>query len=621
MTGLGRRFAFARCALFLIIILATGCSHVVRKINEQWPPKTSCDAQLSSVNAATADLSSFTAPAAAYVGVAGEDISGPLVNVIEPLVPGVHDLKILTGQQEIVASFGFSGQFVEEKVFAAGDAILHASMRVEGTHLVIEPTFEQIKLSRVRYRKSDFPDEDLLIPLLNAALKAFIANINSAIPLQKIQLSTRFVHDFDPNVLLRGQQNVESVYGKPVRIDIAIGRSSILIDPDGIHVLAELVNRPPDSTFMTPTASVATSATCDLPTFPQKFDAFKSAFVAKAGADLGSAEDLAWTKTAAAVRKSFIAESLNFYGQSTCVDGVGNCTEFGLTYAVPRTDVDFKETLKTDPEPDLKCGQNYPPFQPDACNAGPCDATRGCPGSCEWWDGGCHAWKPVCEALKASEKLACETAEAGKKAACEANNQLRRVTYEAEKSARIAGCQLNQKWLHEWAETDVGDVAGRLTLDGTKARLGLHGFSVANDLSSIRISSTAEARSDVTANIEFLPKNIGHVLCQARWNARVNAVATGSKLTRDLDASLTPVSGQDGALVLEARPNAQEFQLKLTPPPVVALLTQNPHVVVACAPAVFLGLAGELIGSVQRALKIGNPTSILTEPLTTKSRI
>lgn len=610
MTKLITRTATIWLALIMLSLSTLSCSHIVQEINAKWPPKTSCDAQLASVRAATADLANFTAPASVYVGINGRDLDEQMRRVLTTIVPEIRDLRITTDQQEIVAAFSFDGKFLDGKVGAAGQAIIHGAMHVENTHLVIDPTFEQIKLTHVSYKKHDFPDESVLINLLNTALTTFINNINGALPLQKVQLSTQFIQDFDPKLLLKDQPNVETVYGKPIRLDIVLGHSSVFVDTDGVHVLAELINRLPGSTFITPTPSATTMSTCDPATFAAEYAHFRDQFVAKS-ATLGTPADLGWQQTGVAVSKSFLASAVNDYGTATCTSGNGNCTEFGLTYVVPKTYAHFKETITTDPAPDLKCGQNYPQFQPAPCNTSPC-GFRDCPGSCGFLDAGCYAWKPVCETLKASEHLACETAEAARKAACEAGNVVQKGIYEAAKSANIAACNLNQGWLNDFANQNIGDIQGTLALDNSRVDFSLGRLALTPDFGTISIDSSLAARSDVLADIFFIPKDLGNILCQAAWNARVTTTVSGVKVTPTLNASITPTTDVDGGLVLTAHPDKQEFDLKLAQPPVLALLSQNPQVIVACVPAVVLGLSAQLVASVERVFG-KHPTDFLTD--------
>lgn len=614
-----RQFVALACATMMALLLAD-CSAVARKVNETWPPKTSCDKQLAAIKGAETDLAALGSPNA-YIGINSSDLNEQVSAALARELSQVKSAHFSTRDQEARLDLYLDGEFdvAGKRVLLVGRFEVFATLHTELNHLILDPYFGQIKLRRVRYERADFPDQSLLVQAINAALKLFLNNINGALREQKILLAFRIIETLDPAALLRSADNVENVFGKPLKIDVQLARSAVLVDPSGIHGLAVLENAPMsavNSVRSTPTPLEATEA-CDPAEFKRRYEAFRQSF-GGAAFSLGTANELRWRSTSFSASKKLLADILNGVGQADCdMLGNGNCSLFGITYSVGKQYAHISPPLelKTESAPDLKCSQpQLPPFQWQNCAGLCCNCPgRGCPGSCDWWDAGCHAWKPTCEAIKAVEIGACLAGQNASKAACDLRNNLEKAAWDAANFAKQQACRANQEWLNAWQNTPIGDLAGTVALDRLSASLTLHKFKVSDQLETLTVNADIGGSGDVLADLQFLPKDIGHVLCQAAWNARVQTHTSAAVTSSTLSATLKPNRMEDGSLLMEADLGGFDYEIGFPEPPLASLLMQNPHVVIACTPAVILGLSGELISRVLEAFKVANRLGILDQ--------
>jgi hypothetical protein len=675
--------------LILVSSVSTGCRHLEKQINAKWPPRTDFEKPYAATQVTQEALKNFTDPPDLYVGVRGTDIDDHLPALLMAKVPEIKALKITTRPQELVFDADFDGAFESGKAQMKGRAIVHVAASLAGSRITLSPTFTRIVLSRVKYKKTDIPTD--VVAILNAALERFRTNINGAIKDEVIDVTSSFVGEFDPKALAENQPNIRNVYGSPLKVNSGIADSALLIDLDGLHVLADVVNLPKAAFEEASAALIAMSKAdpdekeglsakanrearlsstqravldncetyrrfagapaaadlikaCDVletkllaaqavtaasaPVGPiteeelqRLHTEVKSAFIAKSAA-LGTQGELRWTSTAAAVSKSFLSEGVN---------ALSTDTQFGLVYDVPKNYLHFKEELQTGPAPSLKCDDNTTNCDNECarnCDPGWTCAERGCPSDCGVFDVGCHAWKPVCEVLKATEKAGCQADQVRYRAQCEAGRGVCLIGCEARKVAEIAGCKLNQAWLDAWANKNVGDFQGTVAMEGTAVDFriaspatGQPAFEISAQLDSITIHSSVAARGDVLADMEFLPKDLGHILCIARWNARLTGSVSSAINPLEIRATVAP-DQESQAVDPSNTAKSLRLVLKMAPvdvpikvcgpvpglpgscvPPIPALLAQNPHVGVVCAPAVVLGLTGELFGDIAAALK------------------
>ena len=264
--------------------------------------------------------------------------------------------------------------------------------------------------------------------------------------------------------------------------------------------------------------------------------------------------------------------------------------------SVPAQDQPYDQTIRTDPAPNLNCGnqrQCKSDFQYDGFNP------PGCPASCthmecflgmctEIPDLGLCARKTACEADKAGQKLDYER----RKAQAQAQFALEKADCERLKATERLGCEINQQWLNTTQSMDLGNIKGSAHIGAVDGAVSVKSVKVSGNLDAIEVVFDATAQSQVETAFTFTPLNVGHIACVAQWNGKVSA----NVILNQTDYVLR-------AHVRTAQPNGDgpsygtdegEVTLRSTPPLGLALLAQNPQMVLACPipAAIAAALAG-----------------------------
>lgn len=261
------------------------------------------------------------------------------------------------------------------------------------------------------------------------------------------------------------------------------------------------------------------------------------------------------------------------------------------TFAIDRRQEFFNETIKSPPPADLKCDQNqrgcpsnfdYPAYNPRGCDSN-C-GTRNCATifgkeiCVNGIDLSCQARKIDCERLKESERLQYEAA----KATAQAKWSLAKLDCERLKETERIGCNINQEWLRAVGNQELGRVEGNAVVSDVRANIAYHGLQLSPSLDSFQVGIMAGGGAGVEASFVFTPLNAGHIACVAQWGGTVRANVALPPAEINLRAELDKQASKD-AIVFKMQ--GLDVNLKMSPAPGVALLSQNPHMALVC-PAV-----------------------------------
>ena len=155
------------------------------------------------------------------------------------------------GNQEVVVRSGFTDvTFAPEQIRADGEIEAHCSIAVENGALTLHPSVAKIKVKSLSRKDTTVPDQ--VVSLLSAALQPFINNVNGAIAAQRLPIDLHVIERFElPKTIHelfdkekgRGGPiaDVRDVQGSTIDVNVGMGRSSVFIDVDGIHVIADAV--------------------------------------------------------------------------------------------------------------------------------------------------------------------------------------------------------------------------------------------------------------------------------------------------------------------------------------------------------------------------------------------
>lgn len=551
-----------------------------------------------------------------------------------------RSVSVMLGEQEVIVHVPFANvQLDADRTRIGGEVEAHCSAAVDKNALVLRPSVSRIVIRTLRVRGTKVPDviaslaTAVLQPFLNN-INGAIAAVHIPIDLHQIErvdLAALINQSVVPPI-----REVRDVSGSTLTIDAGLGHAAVLIEPQALRVLAEAVALTPErvaaivnpqvaspqgvTTFATrgttssadlavlsecgPTAEylppqnraaldarckaaapmatmLVTAAAAPTPggDVSAAFTVFRDAFKQRA-ATVDRVENLFWDRTAVAITRQPLVDALN--ETLLTAHAAGSFVMDSQSADIPESD----RTLRLDKAPDLKCDDvggscpsvfDYPPYQP-----------RGCPSDCVIWkdiyvfgqkvgsvptiDLACQAWKPACEALKESERIGYEAAKTAALAAWSAS----KLACEAVKAGKQAGCRLNQGWLNDWSEADVGEIRGNFTAHDPFLRLSITNPNTGIDFASFGISADVSGGTDVQGSFTFVPHGAGHLLCVAQWSGDIHARANIPPQTKTLTLTRTAIAARSDGLHLTYAMPEIPVHVQFDPPPVKALIEQNP---------------------------------------------
>jgi hypothetical protein len=650
---------------------------LVRLASEHFPPITPVDNQLAAVKGAAREIEDLGS-ALLYVALSQRDLQAHLPEDIRSKTADATGVTVKLGQQEVIVSAGFDLRLSQDDIRVRGEAEAHCAASVEESVLVLRPSASKVQIQRIDYRGDKAPE--LVIEAINLALDTFLSNLNGAIQSQRVPLELRSVQVVDTAQLLNGLEVVSGAQVSRISVDVALGKSAVLIDPEGIHVLADAVvlsqeqlRELGDLNAAVPSGAAAASAPslmaeavsppslCGaLPDFPDTrvqqlrklceerralretaasasavepveegldvlYPRFREAFIRKVEM-IDRRENLFWDRTAIAISRRSLAADLN-----TVLSPIRGSASLHF----PRYEGDLKETMLTPDPPDLKCSENagacesefrFRPYNPRGCDSD-C-TTLNCFGP-EWArvcvpgvDLACQGRKIDCERLKEQERLAYEA----EKAAALVAWKIQKDACELLKAAKIAGCRINQDWLNLVGNKDVGEIQAHWRADDGELHLTFDGLRFGDDLDSFAVHALLGGGANLGADFTFVPHNAGNLACIAQWSGRVHATARLPLSDVSFLGKLKSAANEANKLVLTFALPGQNFELKVEPPPALALVSQNPQIAAYCPvpAAIVAAIVGQALSSdpvaIFAAVKLGEAALKDTVPFELKGQ-
>jgi hypothetical protein len=254
---------------------------------------------------------------------------------------------------------------------------------------------------------------------------------------------------------------------------------------------------------------------------------------------------------------------------------------------------------------DWACGQGI-------CSSVPCPTWRNPGRFCQKCTGDpiCEGNKVTCSAGREINYQACRSACDIKantdKAACDVRANADKAACDTQAVALKAACDLGN------AIQDVANKVGGIGKIGGDARaigvVGIDAASLALSESSpgVVLSPIVAGRLTTSGSIDFMPYDIGHLLvCPAKGKASFSVGADLPRQQPALRAALNSAEPTNNLLRLTATIDDFNLRAKLSPPPIEAILSQNPQLLVDCNPVLIgvttgltiLGKAQGLSGS------------------------
>ncbi len=607
---------------------------VKSEINSKWPrAQDLAGSQLRAVTNALENLDKERLTSAdMYLGVSRAALQEVVPGLVKARVPQVKDVSITLGRQEVIANIEFELTHTKPPLTLKGTTVVHNIVTIKNGMWTLTPIASEVKLRSVKF--SGLPELSFIVGIANDILTKFIGNVSAQIVQESSDnLSFNPIRTLSPKEVL-GDENFTDLTGNMINLRAGIGAVAVFVDEDGFHALAnvvplsparfkevvdELRQKPPDASTVLSSKQTAVLSQCGVPvtTHNQKeqedYEEFKkfcgemelarkqappqmSAAPATSprsfanvyqevarqfrsrAEEVDTIDNLLWSKTGVFVAKSLVAKTLNELASDPHYGGVYRPVDFPFA---------FRQELRTDKASNLNCDKIPCNCSADTEPHWNCEG-RGCPSDCAWYDVGCHAWKPVCEGLKAADKGACELDKGRYRVQKNAENVGAQVLWQA----NVAACNVNQQWLNTWSETQIGlaEVSGQVK----RLAVGFEvkSFTVDPSLASFSVNSTFKATADVNSSVKFTPRDFGNLACLSQWSGDLIGEVKMEPLDFVVTSKLAQVSNESDHVGLTFASEQVSTRIKLSPPPFQAVLDHNPKLYVLCTGGVVAKLVG-----------------------------
>jgi len=522
--------------------------------------------------------------------------------------------KVELRDQEIVVWTAFEIARPEARVSLFGEAEVHCAAAIERGALVLRPSASTVHLTSARL--GDGPlNLDLLKALLVPLMKGFLGDVSHVLETRRVPLRLAGLQSVDLVGLLEGTGSLIDVHAKPVDLNVGLGATTLLVDADGIHVLADAVVLTPERfartvdellenlergetprltsaqlaalgecgqplplpesralTFAAVCAAHSSLAQVESPTpaetpeeaeavLRSELDAFRKKFLDKVD-EIEPVARLPKDRTLVAISRKQLAAGLNEILQGLVVQA---------TVRPPGTHAPIPpQTIRTPPKTDLHCDQV----------GGACPSRfefrdyvpRGCPSNCGLFDLGCHRDKLECEVVKESEKRAYDA----ERLKALAEFGLEKAACEAVKAGKQIGCSVNQEWLESVAGLDVGELRGDVQVQDVEVPLTLDEVTLGTDLETLGVRLSVTGGGEVSGGLTVVPRNLGKIACTAPLDATLTARVHLPQQQRTLQLRRTGAGTETGdELRLTYQLSETSLDLQIDPPPIKAFLQQN----------------------------------------------
>lgn len=524
--------------------------------------------QLAAVRASEAQLAKLDGRPLLYASVSAADLQAHLPASLEARfqerdVEGRAQVaRIELRDQQIVVWTAFEIIRPAANLTLWGEAEIQVAAAVERGALILRPSAETVHFTKTRLGRDE--GRDVPFTLAGILVQAFLNNVKQALAIQRIPLRVGGLQVLDLADLLNRMGGVIQANAQPAGLNVGLGTAALLVDADGVHVLADAVVLTPERFAETveqlrqhverdekspfTSAQLAVLGECGqlLPLPEQLSQTFASVCAALAGAVL--TEDPLPTETPeeaeAALRQELPSFQQRFRDKAESVEpglpskrtlvalsrsqaavGLNEILPGVVVQATLRPDgfrgeiPDDQRRIRTPKAPDLRCDQ----------------AGEECSGF-----------------------------------------GLARLFCEGRRIAQQAGCRANQGWLELVDDQEVGELQGHFEVRNANLPLMLDQVRLGNDFESIDLRLTAEGRGEVFGQLSARPLNLGHLVCLAPWETSATAQVNLPRQQRSMQlrhtgSGLTP----DEELRVTYELAETPLQLQIQPAPVQAFLEQN----------------------------------------------
>jgi hypothetical protein len=462
-----------------------------------------------------------------------------------------------------------------------------ASPVSESGAIYLLPSLDEAQILKVETSRFD---PTPLVNAANAILSGLATGISTALPKIPIDIQPALIAPVELTEIAQKTEGLELAPAKLTFAPVKLADAAILVTHDGLQIFADLDYQSPD---LAPRAG----ATPPEP-FSGKIEDLIAAFEKRRSERMGgTASDaisasLSWTR---------LAEIIN-----------AGWRDNGEVRALYHFDTGSQEMEPTEinlvEKPTTSCSQQSCSFHScaddctrDACDWGctqlpevpyPCPTVSN-PGKI------CHSGggdEPICAASKAKCRLEREPKYEACRLECDADANLTKATCDTEAAAMKAACDVGNEFQRFMADVGgIGKIGGDARAQGVVG-LDLRSLTFASDHIGASIQPIIQGSVIASGAIDFTPYDIGHFLVcpvkgKAPFSTQVDIPPQQPGIETTVAAAPADPEHPDD-LMLTAHIKKFTLKAKISPPPIEAVLAQNPQLFVECNPT----LTGTLTG-------------------------
>lgn len=475
------------------------------------------------------------------------------------------------------------------------------------------PTLDEFEIVKVETNQLD-PGE--LVSGVNAILSGLVGGVTQILPAIPIDLHPVQIAAVDLKAAAKKTPGLDLEPAAIPATQANLAGAAILIASDGIQILAD-VDVASSNLGVRPAGADPAPFSGRIEDLKRAFDDLRTSRLRTVPTD----------KTSVVVSWARLAQIVNAKWKD--LGGIR------ATYSFDTGNQSMNPTeIRLFQKPTYSCSQRSCSFESCAFNSCANSCQRD---GCDWGcsrvlgisDPICEANKAICQAGREPKyqacRATCDVAANASKTACDARANAQKAVCDGIAAADKAACDIGNAIQAALSQVGgIGRIAGDARAKGVAAG-DSEALSMTVDHPGLSFAPKIAASVTVSGSIDFTPYDVGHFLvCPVKGKAFFSMNVGLPSQQPGVAASLValpdnPTDPQ--TLNLTGHIAAFKLRAKIQPPPIEALLTQNPQLLVECNPVLggtfaTLAVVGKAVGltgsDILKALAGKNVSAVLT---------
>ncbi|MGQ3678418.1 hypothetical protein [Tenacibaculum discolor] len=563
--------------LILCLFLSfTSCKTLIKIINRYYPPLSTTDQQIISIEQNLALIDSINPNVGVHINKHVLDEYLPIE--IKKLAENASDKtieirkfepKLYFEKQAIQIKADFVFYLSEYEVSIQGKLLGFSSLSTNRDSLYVRNAFKTLSIKKIEFKNKPTLKEIVLAKLIKPIFDDFITNINGEM-LKKpsvIYLGWKEALKFDPKNIFKGQTT--QVTSSNQIINRYLKHSLILVDEEGISIILEISDKKEPYNVDKVTNSTNTIGVNKL------FKKYKNEF------------KIIWNSSFEELnRNTEISLSINKSVLSSIFNEAFS-KNFQVSSKLKNKKAKFSSKVEVE-KSKINCQKVREPFKYKRYKRDKCD-----------WScmktvtvGIC----PLCKKVKVEDpvcvttRTACNAREEAKVAADNLKYETERAAHNVIQESKVAACNVVREANNFLA---LGKLSGHTSGTG-EVNIDFNRFHFSNDLSSLDISYSGKVNYKLNSKLNIQPMDLGYVfLCQLNYSK-----STSSKISAELKQQTTALKlttkKEDDNLIITTKIEPVKFKAIINPSPLHEMF-KDPKFFGSCS--VFYGFLGWASGT------------------------